>query len=465
MIVIGSMIGSGIFIVSADIARNVGSAGHLLLVWGLTGLMTVLAALSYGELAGMMPHVGGQYIYLREAYNPLVGFLYGWTMFMVIQTGTIAAVAVAFAKFNAVFFPFLGENVHPVPGLNISAAQLVAILSIAALTWINSRGLSVGKLVQNLFTSTKVLALVGLILLGFLVGWNDAAIRSNLAGFWQASWTTVTDGRVSVEPLGGWMLLAAIGVSMVGSLFSSDAWSNITFTAGEVIRPRRTIPLSLFLGTLTVTVIYLLTNLAYLAVLPLCGHPDGGGVMARGIQFALSDRVGTAAASAILGEPAVLIMAALIMVSTFGCNNGLILSGARLFYVMAWDGLFFRHAALLNKQRVPAVALVFQGIWAGLLCLTGTYSDLLDYVIFAVLIFYSLTIAGIFVLRVKRPEAERPYRAWGYPVVPVLYILAAGAICLDLLIFKPLYTWPGVGIALLGIPVFFIWRRLERRSA
>jgi len=464
MIVIGSMIGSGIFIVSADIARNVGSPGHLLLVWGLTGVMTVLAALSYGELAGMMPHVGGQYVYLREAYNPLVGFLFGWTMFMVIQTGTIAAVAVAFAKFNAVFFPALGENVQVVPGLKVSAAQVVAILSIAGLTWLNTHGLHIGKLVQNLFTSTKVMALVGLILLGCFVGWNLPVVRSNLAGFWQASWTTVAENRVTVEPISGWMLLAAIGVSMVGSLFSSDAWNNITFTAGEVIRPRRTIPLSLFLGTLTVTMIYLLTNLAYLVVLPVRGRLEGGDVITRGIQFALSDRVGTAAASVVLGEPAVLVMAALIMVSTFGCNNGLILSGARLFYVMAWDGLFFSHTATLNKKRVPAVAQAFQGFWASLLCLTGTYNDLLDYVIFAVLIFYALTIAGIFVLRVKRPEAERPYRAWGYPVVPVLYIVAAGAICLALLIFKPLYTWPGVGIVLLGIPVYYVWRRLERRS-
>jgi APA family basic amino acid/polyamine antiporter len=465
MIVIGSMIGSGIFIVSADIARTVGSPGHLLLVWLITGVITVIGALSYGELAGMMPHAGGQYVYLREAYNPLIGFLYGWTLFLVIQTGTIAAVAVAFAKFTAVLIPEMGSNViiATVAGLKISAAQILAIASVLLLTFINSRGLHGGKLVQVVFTIAKTAALLALIVLGIAVGRNPAAVGANLARFWEAAWTHVSTGTIlSVEPLTGLGLLAAISVSMGGSLFSSDAWNNITFASAEVVNPRRNIPLALALGTGTVTVLYLLANISYLLVLPLHGSPDGADAMSRGIQFAADDRVGTAAASVIFGPVGGVIMAVLIMVSTFGCNNGLILAGARVYYAMAKDGLFFRKVGTLNAKSVPGFALAAQAIWASILCLSGTYNDLLDYVIFAVLIFYILTVAGIFVLRRKRPDAERPYRCFGYPVFPALYVVAATAICLALLVLKPAYTWPGLIIVFLGIPAYFLWRVLPK---
>ena len=461
MIVIGSMIGSGIFIVSADIARTVGSPGLLLLVWLITGLITITGALSYGELAGMMPHAGGQYVYLREAYNPLVGFLYGWTSFLVIQTGTIAAVAVAFARFASVLIPGLGENriLLEILGLRISAAQVVAIVCIAFLTFVNSRGLREGKIVQNIFTIAKTAALIGLILLGILVGRNAHAIDANLANFWTATWTHVSNGKiVSVESLSGLMLLAAIGTSMVGSLFSSDAWNNITFTAGEVINPKRNIPLSLVLGTGAVTVLYLLANVAYILVLPVLGSPDATDIVGRGIQFASSDRVGTAAATMIFGQPAAVIMAILIMVSTFGCSNGLILAGARVYYAMAKDGVFFKKVGTLSERSVPGTALVVQGVWASLLCLSGTYGDLLDYVIFSVLIFYVLTVIGIFILRKKRPDVERPYKAFGYPILPGLYILCASAIAVDLLIYKTKYSGSGLIIVLLGIPVFYIWK-------
>ena len=466
MIVVGSMIGSGIFIVSADIARTVGSPGYLLLVWAITGAITLIAALSYGELAGMMPHAGGQYVYLREAYNPLVGFLYGWTFFMVIQTGTIAAVAVAFAKYTAVILPGFGENhiLLTVGSLHVSAAQVLAIAVIAGLTYLNAQGLREGKIVQDIFTIAKTAALLGLILLGIIVGRNVTAAGANFSDFWNAVRVhTAQGGIVSMEALGGAALLAAIGVAMVGSLFSSDAWNNITFTAGEVINPRRNIPLSLAIGTGIVTLLYILANVAYIVVLPVRGTPEAADVLGRGMQFATSDRVGTAAAAMIFGEPATLIMACLIMVSTFGCNNGLILAGARVYYAMARDGLFFKSTGTLNKNSVPGIALFIQGVWASLLCLSGNYSDLLDYVIFAVLIFYILTVGGIFRLRRLRPDAERPYKALGYPIIPALYVIVAAAICLDLLVFKPAYTWPGVIIVLIGIPVFFIWTKATKR--
>ena len=467
MIVIGSMIGSGIFIVSADIARTVGSGGHLLMVWLVSGVITVIGALAYGELAGMMPHAGGQYVYLREAWNPLIAFLYGWTMFMVIQTGTIAAVAVAFAKFTAVLLPGLGENVVLLDAglFKVTAARVVAIASIALLTWVNTRGLHGGKIVQDVFTITKTVAVLALIALGLAFGRNAQAVSTNLAGFWHASWTRVAaDGGVSVEPLVGLALLGAFGAAMVGSLFSSDAWNNITFTAGEVVRPKRTIPLSLVLGTGTVTLLYILANVAYIGMLPVHGAPGAGDVFARGIQFATSDRVGVAAATVLFGAPAAVIMASLIMVSTFGCNNGLILAGARVYWAMARDGLFFRSAGVLNEKSVPGAALVVQAVWASLLCLTGTYSNLLDYVVFAVLIFYILTVWGLFTLRRTRPDAERPYKAFGYPVVPALYILLAAAIAVDLLIVKPTYTWPGLLIVLLGLPVYVIWKKVGRKA-
>ncbi len=467
MIVIGSMIGSGVFIVSADMARTLGSPGYLILTWLITGALTVIGALSYGELAGMMPHVGGLYAYLKESYNPLLGFLYGWTSFLVIQTGTIAAVAVAFAKFTSVLIPPLGEGnvLFTIVGLKISAAQIVAIASIALLTYVNTRGVRHGKLVQNIFTITKTAALLGLIVLGILVGRNVAAMHVNFANFWQASWTHVADGKVVlIESLSGPMLLAAIGVASVGSLFSSDAWYDITFAAGEVVNPRKTIPLSLLFGTLTVTVLYILANVAYIMTLPVVGSPAGHGVVAQGIQFAADDRVGTAAAAMIFGTPAAVIMAILIMISTFGCNNGLILAGPRVYYAMAKDKLFFRSTGKLNDKSVPGTALVVQGVWASLLCLSGTYSDLLDYVIFAVLVFFILTIAGVFVLRKKRPDAERPYRVFGYPILPALYIITAAAIALDLLLFKPAYTWPGMIIVLIGIPVYYAWRKTGNRG-
>jgi len=462
MIVIGSMIGSGIFIVSADIARTVGSPGYLLLVWLITGAVTVVGALSYGELAGMMPRAGGQYVYLREAYSPLVGFLYGWTLFLVIQAGTIAAVGVAFAKFTAVLFPNLGEGhvLLSIGGLKVTAAQLVAIASILLLTAVNARGIHGGKIVQNIFTITKTSALLLLIVLGIVVGRNAAAMTANFSSFWDASWTHGTAGSaLAGEPIAGLGLLVALGVAMVGSLFSSDAWYDITYIAGEVVEPRKTIPLSLALGTITVTMLYLLANVAYMLVLPVAGSPEATDVVGRGIQFAVNDRVGTAAASVIFGAPGALIMAVLIMVSTFGCNNGLILSGARVYYAMARDGLFFKSIGRLNSRSVPGIALAVQAVWACILCLSGTYGDLLDYVIFAVLMFYILTVAGIFVLRRKKPEAERPYKALGYPFIPGAYIVVSAAICLDLLIFKPTYTWPGVIIVLLGIPAYSLWRR------
>jgi len=462
MIVIGSMIGSGIFIVSADIGRTVGAPAYLLLVWLITGVMTVIAALSYGELAGMMPHVGGQYAYLREAYNPFIAFLYGWTLFLVIQTGTIAAVAVAFAKFTGVLVPWFSEKniLFSTGSFHITAAQILAITSVVILTYINMRGLKEGKIVQNIFTSTKIIALLGFVLLALIIGQNASALTANIGNFWNASWTQIKNGKIfSITPISGWMLLSAIGVAMVGSLFSADAWNNITFTAGEVTNPKRNIPLSLTLGTGTVILIYILANIGYLLVLPLTGSPDAVQTSGRGIQFASSDRVGTAAASVIFGESAEVIMAIMIMISTFGCNNGLILAGARVYYTMAKDGLFFKSAGILNTRSVPGIALIVQCIWTCILCLSGTYGDLLDYVVFAVLLFYVLTVVGIFILRKKRLNAERPYKAFGYPIVPAIYILLAAAISIDLLIFKPQYTWPGLGIVVLGIPVYFVWKK------
>jgi len=465
MIVIGSMIGSGIFIVSADIARTVGSSGLLLLVWFVTGVITLIAALSYGELAAMMPKAGGQYVYLREAYNPLIGFLYGWTLFLVIQTGTIAAVAVAFAKFTAVLIPWFGTNnvLFTLLGLKISAGQLLAILSIIILTNINIWGLREGKIVQDFFTITKVIALFGLILFGLFIGSNAEAISANFSQIWKGEWLHISGGKIEwVESLSGFSIVVAICVAMVGSLFSSDAWNNITFTAGEVKNPKRNIPLSLFFGTATVTIIYILANIVYLVVLPLQGNPDGTDVTSLGIQFAAEDRVGTAAAHTFFGDPAAIIMAVLIMISTFGCNNGLILAGARVYYAMAKDNLFFKTTGTLNKNSVPAKALIFQAVWASILCLSGTYGQLLDYVIFAVLIFYILTIAGLFILRKKRPDAERPYKAFGYPFLPILYIILAVTISIILLIYKPQFTWPGLIIVLLGVPVYFVWKKKQR---
>ncbi|TAE33591.1 MAG: amino acid permease [Cytophagales bacterium] len=458
LIVSGSMIGSGIFIVSADMARNLGSSGWLLMIWVMTGVLTVSAALSYGELAGMMPKAGGQYVYIQRAFGRLTGFVYGWTVFTVIQTGTIAAVAVAFTKYSAVFVPALNpENAFFTLGsIKISLGSLYAISSVVLLTWLNSRGVQSGKLIQNVFTSAKLAALFGVILLGIGVGMSSDTLSLNFQNAWQAT-TTSADG--SILPLAGMGLLLAFGTSMIGSLFSADAWNNVTFIAGEIKNPRRNIPLALFFGTLIVTVIYALANVSYLSLLPLKGTPGGADVLTQGIQFAEYDRVATAAVSTIFGNTAVVIMAALIMVSTFGCNNGLILAGARLYYAMAKDGLFIKQAATLNQNQVPATALWLQCIWASLLCLSGRYGDLLDYCTFASLIFYMITIAGLFRLRQTEPNTERPYRAFGYPLVPALYVGATLLICVILLYTKTFNTGMGLLIAGLGIPVFYFTQR------
>ncbi len=435
-LVMGSMIGSGVFIVAADISRQVQSPGLMIVTWVVTALLTLTAALSYGELAAAMPQAGGQYVYLREAFGPLSGFLYGWTLFLVIQTGTLAAVAVAFAKFAGVYLPWISTSNRLF--LSFNTQQLVAIALIVFLTALNTRGIRTGAVVQNVFTFAKVGALLGLILLGFLVGRNPEALTRNFSDFWHgADWT--------------WTTIRLVGVAMVGALFSSDAWNNVTFTAGEVRNPRRNLPLSLGLGVALVSLIYLACNFVYLSVLPL-----------EAIQTASEDRVATAVAKQILGPVAVQAMAAAIMISTFGCLNGMILAGARVYYAMALDGLFFRQVGTLDPvHHTPVRSLVFQCVWACALTLTGRYGDLLDYVIFAVLLFYILTIAGLFVLRRTRPEMERPYRAIGYPILPAIYIAVASLIEVLLLLYKPDYTWPGLIIVLLGIPVYFVWRKRE----
>jgi len=458
MVVAGSMIGSGIFIVSADITRNVGSAGWLIAVWLITGFMTLVAAVSYGELSGMFPKAGGQYIYLKEAYNSFVSFLYGWSLFAVIQTGTIAAVGVAFSKFAAYLIPALSEdNIIINAGLiKISAAQIVSILLIVFLTWNNTRGIKEGKIIQTLFTSAKLLSLFGLILFG-LFALKHTVWDANWSHAWEIGKGQVTGtGAVSkwtVVPYAGMgAVMGAIAASMVGSVFSSDAWNNVTFIAGEIKNPQRNIGLSLFFGTLTVTIVYVLANVMYTAVLPL-----------QAIASAPKDRVAVEATRAIFGPVGTYIIAIMIMISTFGCNNGLILAGARVYYTMAQDGLFFKQAGSLNKNAVPQWALWGQMVVAAILCLSGRYGDLLDMISFVVVLFYVLTIAGIFILRFKRPNAERPYKAFGYPVLPAIYILMGISFCLLLIKYKPQYTWPGLIIVLLGIPIYFI--ALARKKA
>lgn len=462
MIVAGSMIGSGIFLVSSDMARTVGSPGVILLIWLITGIITLIAALSYGELAGMMPKAGGQYVYLKEAYNPMVGFLFGWTVFTVIQTGVIAAVAIAFAKYTAELIPFFDEQhvLFSIGSFHFNATQFLALNLIFFLTGLNLQGIKSAKLVQTSFTIAKILALMGLIVLGIYFGLNSDAFKANLSDFWTAySVKQNADGTITKELLGGVVLWGAVGAAMIGSLFSSDSWNNITYTAGEVKDPQKNIPLSLFFGTLIVTILYILANVAYLMLLPISGSPEGANVLEKGIMFASQDRVGTAAASIIFGGAAVTIMALLIMVSTFGCNNGLILSGARLYYAMAKDGVFFKKAGTLNKKDVPGFALILQAIWASGLCLSGSYGQLLDYCTFSSLLFYIVTIVGLFILRKKRPEWERPYKAFGYPVLPALYVIIASAICVDLLIYKPGTCGWGLAIVFLGIPVYFLWKK------
>jgi basic amino acid/polyamine antiporter, APA family len=469
MIVAGSMIGSGIFIVSADIAREVGGAGWLLALWVFTGALTLAAALSYGELAAMMPRAGGQYVYLREAYGPLWGFLYGWTLFLVIQTGTIAAVAMAFAKFLGVIFPAVAETnkFFQWGRFSLSPATLVAIALLVLLTWTNCTGLRTGKIIQNIFTFAKIAALLGLIALGCFIGANAAVIKANFANTWDATWTRPVAGAKDqwfTVPHTWLTLLLAAGTAMVGSLFSSDAWNNITFTAGEVKNPKRNLPLCLFLGVVLVTLLYCLSNVTYLVTLPLHGTPDGYTPFERGIQFAMNDRVATAVMENMLDVVGKGFMAVLILVSTFGCVNGMILAGARVYYAMAQDGLFFRQVGSLNPAGVPQNGLLVQCLWACLLTLSGTYGDLLDYVIFAALIFYVLTVGGLFVLRRKRPDAERPYRAFGYPLVPALYCVFATLIAVDLFISPKTQgnTWPGLLIVLAGVPVYLLWKRGSR---
>lgn len=445
MLVIGSMIGSGIFIVSSGIVQNVGSAGWLTFVWVISGIMTIIAAVSYGELSAMFPNAGGQYVYLKESYNKLIAFLYGWSFFAVIQTGTIAAVGVAFAKFAAYLYPPVGdENIlFEIGSFKLNAAQIVSIITIIILTYINSRGVKNGKYIQTVLTITKIASLLGLIVFGLILAAKADIWNANWADAWNAR--SFNKDNNSWLPIGGTVLLSAIAASMVGSLFSSDAWNGVTFISGEIKNPKRNVGLSLFLGTLTVTVIYVLANIMYLAVMPL-----------DAIAFAPAERVAVEASQYIFGNTGTYIIAIMIMISTFGCNNGLIMAGARVYYTMAKDGLFFKKAASLNSASVPGWGLWFQCLWASALCLTGKYGDLLDYVMIIVVIFYILTIAGIFILRKKLPGAERPYKAFGYPVLPLLYILLATAICIALLIERTSTCGWGVVIMLAGIPVYYI---------
>jgi basic amino acid/polyamine antiporter, APA family len=482
-LVAGSMIGSGIFLVDADIARTANSPALVLGAWVVTGILTVIGALSYGELAAMMPKAGGQYVYLRESLGPLWGFLYGWTLFLVIQTGTIAAVCVAFGKFLGVFFPTISTthwlwHIAHVPPITIgpmvlgnmeigvNTANLTGIVIVFFLAFVNMFGMKLGAMIQNVFTSAKALSLAALVLLTLTVGRNATAMAANFGQGWSEFWKNA--GWSDMHPvqvgIGGPMvfvnLLVILAVVQVGSLFSADAWNNITFTAGEVKNPRRNIPLSLIMGTGFVVTVYFLSTLGYLMVLPMHGDPHGATAMARGLQFASEDRVGTAALEVIFHSGGAYLMAAAILVSTFGCANGLSLAGARVYYAMSQDGLFFKSVGKLSeKYKTPSAGLFVQACWTALLCVSGSYSQLLDYIIFAVLVFYILTILGLFVLRVKQPNASRPYKALGYPVLPALYILMASWICIVLLRYKPQYTWPGLVLVLLGIPVYLFWSR------
>ena len=461
MLVTGSMIGSGIFIVSGNISRQVGSAGWLLVVWLLTGFITMAGAISYGELASMFPKVGGQYVYLREAFGRLTAFLYGWTLFLVIQTGVIAAVAVAFAKFTGVLRPWFSvKNVLFQAGsFEFSSVQLLAITLIIAITALNAQGVRTGKLIQNVLGSTKLIALALLIIFGVALGINHEAIAANFHNLWAATRYPAPGVSAVPVPISGGALLIAIGMAMSGSLFSSDSWNNIGFAGEEIQNPERTLVRSMAIGTAIVTVLYILINVVYLLVLPLQGSPEATTLAGRGIQYATDDRVATAVAESMLGKAGAYVMAVLIMLSTFGANNGIILSGARAYFAMAKDGLFFPGLARLNGAGVPARALWAQCLWACLLCLSGSYGQLLDYVMFAVILFYVVTIIGIFVLRHTRPDAPRPYRAWGYPVLPGLYILLASTFCLILLIAPDTaeFSRRGLGLVALGMPVYFLF--------
>ncbi len=484
-IVMGSMIGSGIFIVSADMSRSLGSPALLIAAWLVTAVMTIIGALSYGELAAMMPKAGGQYVYLREALGPLWGFLYGWTLFLVIQTGTIAAVGVAFGKFLGVFFPSVSGqhwlwHIGHVPAwpvgpmvlgnmdIGLNTANLAAIVVITLLTILNTLGVRMGAAVQNVFTSAKVLALAGVVLVGLLAK-NATAVAANFGVGWHAFWSgagwhTVHAVQVGVGgPTAYVGLFTVVAVVQVGSLFSSDAWNNVTFTAGEIRNPKRNLPLSLAIGTGVVLLLYVLCNFVYLSVLPLAGDAGATTIVGRGIQFASEDRVATAVMESAFAGIGAKLMAAAILVSTFGCVNGMLLAGARVYYAMSQDGLFFKSVGKLSaKSKTPVNSLWVQWGWTCLLCLSGSYGQLLDYVIFAVLIFYMLTIGGLFVLRRTRPDAVRPYKALGYPVLPGLYIVMAMWISAVLLRYKPQYTWPGLLLVLLGVPVYWMWSRSQR---
>ena len=480
-IVVGTMIGSGIYLVDADIARTTNSPALYLGAWVVTAVMTVIAALSYGELAAMMPRAGGQYVYLRESLGPVWGFLYGWTLFAVIQTGTIAAVCIAFGKYLGVFFPAISTthwlwkiaHVPAIPigpmvlgnmDIGVNTANLTGIIIVFLLALINLFGIRLGALVQNIFTSAKAISIAGLIVLAFTVGINTTAVQSNFGAnwhnFWQnAGWHDLHPVQVGVGgPIAMVNLFVVLAVVQVGSLFSADSWNNVTFTAGETRNPKRNIPLSLMLGTGFVVTVYFLASLAYMVVLPLHGDPAGTTTLARGIQHATEDRVGTAALEQIFHTGGAQLMAAAVLISPFGCANGLTMAGARVYYAMSQDGLFFKSVGKLHpKWRTPVAGIVVQAVWTAILAISGSYSQLLDYIIFAELVFYILTIAGIFVLRVKRPNAERPYKALGYPILPAVYILMASWVCIVLLRFKPQYTWPGLVLVLLGIPVYFVW--------
>jgi APA family basic amino acid/polyamine antiporter len=488
-LVVGSMVGSGVYIVDSDIARSTNSPALFLAAWVITAVMTMIGALSYGELAAMMPKAGGQYVYLRESLGPLCGFLYGWTFFLVIQTGSIAAVCVAFGKFAGVFFPsvsgahWLWHIAHVPPirvgpmvlgnmEIGVNTANFVGIVVVVVLALLNMLGVKLGALVQNVFTVAKALSLAGLIALGFTVGRNAQAVAANFghdwSAFWQnAGWSTLHPIQVGMGgPTVMVNLLVVLAVVQVGSLFSSDSWNNVTFTAGETKDPQRNIPLSLALGTGFVLTAYFLASTAYLMILPLHGDPHGATILARGIQYATEDRIGTAALTQVFPHIGGYLMAAAILVSTFGCANGLSLAGARVYYAMSRDGLFFRAVGQLHpRYKTPVAGLAIQAVWAIVLCISGTYSQLLDYIIFAVLLFYILTICGLFVLRRKRPHAARPYKAFGYPWLPVLYIVLASGTCLALLRYKPQYTWPGLILVLLGIPVYLLWTRISPQAA
>lgn len=470
MIVAGSMIGSGIYIVAGDMARQVGSAGWLLVAWLIAGVLTLIAALAYGELAAMMPRAGGQYVYLRESYSPLWGFLYGWTLFLVIQTGTIAASSVGFSRYLGILWPFLSEtryliapfDILPGYAISLSTAQLFALCLVALLTWTNSQGIKYGKIVQNIFTTTKIGSLLAVIVLG-VIGWNYAAVNANFSAAWTPKGYVEPAPGLSPETTFG--MLVALCVAQIGSLFAADAWNNITFTAGEVRNPKRNVPLSLALGTLIVIGLYTLANAAYVVVLPF-----------DQVQHALSDRVAAAMLHAISPAIGPKVMAVGIMIAAFGCMNGMIFSGARAYYAMAKDGLFFPQAARLNRANVPGVALAMQGLWTGVLVTLRThdpvtntygnlYSNLLDYVVSAALIFYILTIFGLYRLRQKWPGADRPYRAFGYPILPAIYIAGAALILSILFVYRPATTIPGLAIVLVGVPVYLPLRRLRARTA